>query len=85
MFELFGTRLLEAEDLAAFRIDSGHDMPDGSVFSGAIHSLKDQEQCVPTGGVVKILERSASPCVAAEAPYTALLICNKDRHSSATC
>ena len=58
MFELFGTRLLEAEHLAAFRIDSGHDMPDGTVFAGAIHSLKDQEQCMPIGGVVKILQRA---------------------------
>lgn len=41
MFEFFGTRLPEAEHLATFRIDSGHDMPDGAILPGVIHSLKD--------------------------------------------
>src|ERR1019366_8489896 len=53
MFEFFGTRLLEAEHLTVLRIDSRHDMPDGSIFPGAVHSLEDQEQCMPIGGVVK--------------------------------
>jgi hypothetical protein len=44
MFKLLGAWLLEAEDLAAFWIDPGHDMTYGSVFSGSIHALENQEQ-----------------------------------------
>jgi len=44
MFKLLGAWLLEAEDLAAFRIDPGHDVAYGSVFSGSIHALEYQEQ-----------------------------------------
>ena len=41
VFELFGARLLEAEYLATFRIDPGHDVPDGAILSGGIHPLED--------------------------------------------
>jgi len=58
VLEFFGTWLLEAEHLAAFRIDSRHDMPNGPVFPGAVHSLEDQEQCIPIGGIVEILQRA---------------------------
>ena len=44
MFKLLGTWLLEAKDLAAFRIDSRHDVAYGTVFSGSIHALEYQEQ-----------------------------------------
>src|ERR1035441_10932424 len=30
MFEFFGARLFGAENFAAFRIDAGHDVPDGA-------------------------------------------------------
>src|ERR1035438_148232 len=43
MFKLLGAWLLEAEDLAAFRIDPGHNVAYGSVFSGSIHALEYQE------------------------------------------
>jgi hypothetical protein len=43
MFEFFGARLLKTEDLAACRIDPGHDMPDGAVFASAVHTLKNQQ------------------------------------------
>ncbi len=33
-------------------------MPNGSIFACAIHSLEDQEQRMPIGGVVKILQRA---------------------------
>jgi len=36
MFQLVGARLLETEDLAALRIDPGHDVSDGAVFAGSI-------------------------------------------------
>ena len=34
MFQLFGARLFETVNLAAFGIDSGHDVPDGAVLAG---------------------------------------------------
>ena len=44
MFKFLGTWLLEAEDLAAFWIDPGHDVTYGAVFSGSVHALEYQEQ-----------------------------------------
>ena len=58
MFELFGTRLFEAEDLAAFGIDSGHHVPDGTILAGRVNTLKYQEQGIVVGSVVKLLERA---------------------------
>jgi hypothetical protein len=55
MFQLVGGRLFETENLAALRIDPGHDVPDGSILAGGIHSLKNQQQRITVGGVVKLL------------------------------
>ena len=55
MLQIFGARMLKTEDLAAFRIDAGHDVPDDAVFAGSIHPLKDQQQRVLVGRVVKLL------------------------------
>lgn len=54
--QLFRTRLLEAEDLAAFRVDAGHDVPDSPVFSAGIHALKDQQERITVGRRVKALQ-----------------------------
>ena len=35
MFQFFGAGLLETENLAALRIDPGHDVADGPVLAGA--------------------------------------------------
>ena len=58
MFKLLGAWLLEAEDLAAFRIDPGHDVAYGSVFSGSIHALEYQEQRLAMRRVMKLLQRT---------------------------
>ena len=58
MLEFLGARLFEAEDLTAFRIDSGHDVPDRAVLAGPVHPLEDQQQRVPVGRVVEALERA---------------------------
>src|SRR5664279_3919392 len=58
MLQLFGARLFEAENLAALRIDPGHDVPDGAVLTGRVHPLKNQQQRIPVGGVVKLLQRA---------------------------
>jgi len=42
VFQLFGAGLLEAEDLATLRIDSGHHVPDGAIFAGGVHALEDE-------------------------------------------
>jgi hypothetical protein len=34
MLQLFGARLFETENIAALRIDPGHDVPDGAVLAG---------------------------------------------------
>ena len=53
-----GAGMFEAEYLAALRIDPGHDVPDGAVFSGRIHRLKDQQDGIAIGCVVKLLQRA---------------------------
>ena len=58
MFQFLDARLSEAEDLAALRIDAGHQMPDGAVLAAGVHPLKDQQQSVTVGGVVKALQRT---------------------------
>ena len=58
MLHLFGARLFEAENLASLRIDSGHDVPDRAVLAGGVHPLKNQQQRITVGSVVKILQRT---------------------------
>ncbi len=47
--------MFEAEHLATLRVDPGHNMPDGTVFSRRVHGLKDQEESMPVGSIVKLL------------------------------
>ena len=58
VFQFIGARLFETEDLAALRIDSGHDVPDGAVFPAGVHPLKNQQQRIAVGRVVKMLQRA---------------------------
>jgi phosphopantetheinyl transferase (holo-ACP synthase) len=58
MFQFFGARLFETENLAALRIDAGHDVPDGAVLAGSVHPLKNQQQRIAVGCVVKALQRA---------------------------
>ena len=44
VFEFLDAGMFEAEDLAALRIDAGHDVLDGAVLAAGIHGLKNQEQ-----------------------------------------
>ncbi len=43
VIQLFSTGLLETENLAALRIDTGHHMLDGTVFAGGVHGLENQQ------------------------------------------
>ncbi len=56
VLQLRGAGMLEAEDLAALRIDARHHVPDGAVFSGRVHRLKDQQQGIAVGRVVQLLQ-----------------------------
>ena len=58
MFQLVGARLFEAKDLAALRIDPGHNVPNGAVLAAGIHPLKNQEQRIAVGSVVKVVQRA---------------------------
>ena len=53
-----GAGMLEAEHLAALRIDAGHHVPDGAVLSGRVHRLKDQQDGMAVGRVEKLLLRA---------------------------
>ena len=53
-----GAWMLEAEYLAALRIDPGHHVLDGAVFPGRVHRLKDQQDGIAIGCVEKLLLRA---------------------------
>ena len=56
VLQLLGGRLLEAEDLAALRIDPRHDVADGAILAGRVHPLQDQQQGIAVGRVVQALQ-----------------------------
>ena len=58
MFQFLGAWLLETENVAAFRIDPRHDVPDGAVLAGRVHPLKNQQQRISVGRVVELLQRA---------------------------
>ena len=58
VFQFGGAGMFEAEHLAALRVDPGHHVPDGAVFSRRIHRLKDQQDGMAVGRVEKLLLRA---------------------------
>jgi len=58
MFQFFGARLFETEYLTALRIYPGHDVPDGAVLAASVHPLKNQQQGIAVGRIVKLLQRA---------------------------
>jgi hypothetical protein len=58
MFQFSGAGLFETEHLATPRIHAGRDVPDGTVFSGAVHPLKNQQQRITVGRALKLLARA---------------------------
>ena len=73
--------VLEAEHLAALRIDAGHHVPDGAVLAGGVHRLEDQQHRVAVGGVVKALQRAQ---LAPRAPARSFLYCFFDLYTGFT-
>ena len=53
--QFLGRRLLEAEDLAALRIDAAHDVLDRPVLAGRVHRLQDDQHRVPVVRVEEVL------------------------------
>ena len=47
---------LKLKHLAAFGIDPGHDVPDGAVLAASVHPLKNQQQGIVVGRIMKMLE-----------------------------
>src|ERR1043165_3768319 len=56
VLQLLRTRVLEAEDLAALRIDAGHHVLDGTVLSCGIHSLKDDQESIAVVSIEQVLQ-----------------------------
>ena len=85
MFQFFGAWLFETENFAAFGIDPRHDVPDGAIFAGRVHPLKNQQQCIAVGRIVKLLQcSSAQQCVSPEVLYIPSLTCKMASRSSAS-
>ena len=55
VLQLLRGRLLEGVHLTTLRIDAGHHVLDGSVFSSGVHSLKNQKQRPEILGVELVL------------------------------
>ena len=58
VFQLGGAGVFEAEHLTALRVHPGHHMPYGTVFSGGVHRLKNQQQGMAVGCVMQMLQRT---------------------------
>jgi hypothetical protein len=66
------------------RIDPGHDVPDGAVLAGGVHPLKNQQQRIAVGRVVKLLQRAQLLNVFSRSFDTASSTCKRASQSSAT-
>ena len=56
VLQFLGRRLLERKYLASLRIDTGHDVFDCPVFSGCVHSLKNNKNRIAILGVEHALQ-----------------------------
>ena len=60
VLQFTGAGMLEAEDLAALRVDPGHHVPDRAVFSCRVHGLENQQHGMAIGRVEQLLLRAQS-------------------------
>src|SRR5262249_9141045 len=56
VIKIFACRRLERIDLAALRVDAGHDVLDRTIFSGGVHRLKDEQNCPTVLRVKHVLQ-----------------------------
>src|SRR6267142_353228 len=66
VLQLLRARMLEAVDLAALRVHSGHHVLDHAVLARGVHGLEDDQQGVAVRGVKHVLQRSEVRDVALE-------------------
>jgi hypothetical protein len=77
--------MFEAEHLATLRVDSGHYVPDGAVFSGRVHRLDDKKDIAGVACRMKLLHRAQLCNVVFLAVLrTAPSTCTPDRSEWAT-
>ena len=55
VIEVLARRLLEREDLAALRVDAGHDVLDGAVLPGGIRRLQHDQHRMRVGRIEPLL------------------------------
>ncbi len=82
MLQFGGAGMLEAENLAALRVDPGHHVLDGAVLSGRIHGLEYQQDGMAVGGVQQLLQGAQLRHMLRQ---QCLRICTPARRVSATC
>jgi len=58
VLEFLRAGMLEAEHLAALRIDAGHHVLDRAILSGRVHRLKDHQHGEAVGCVEQLLQRA---------------------------
>jgi hypothetical protein len=51
-----GCRDLKGGHLTTLGVDSGKDVPDGAVFAGCVHALKDDQHRLGSGGIKDLLQ-----------------------------
>jgi len=56
MLQFLGAWLLETDNLATCKIDPGHHVPNGAIFSCSVHALEDQQQRMTVRSKVKLLQ-----------------------------
>ena len=55
MFQFLGTWLFETENVTALRVNAGHHVADSAVLASGVDPLKNQQQRIAVGRVVKLL------------------------------
>src|SRR6185437_8168397 len=58
VLQLVAARMLEAEDLAALRVDARHHVLDHTILARRVHRLKDQQDGKAVGCVEQLLQRA---------------------------
>ena len=75
MRQLAGAGMLEAENLAALRIDARHHMADDAVLARRVHRLEDQQKRMLVRGIKQLLLlHPAARCGRAACPDNRLWI-----------
>jgi len=72
--QFFNAGRFEGMDLATLRIDAGHDVLDGAVFTGGVHRLKDEQKGPAVLGVELFLHVAEADDTVLEEALRGLLV-----------